>query len=460
MPATLSARAAEWLLKLAPADIPDDVKTATRSRILDILGLTFAGAMREPGVVARKAALQLGTGNDSRILWHGDRTSAGLAGLVNGTMPHSLEYDDTHNETIVHVSVPLVTTAMTLGDMLDFDGREMVTAIAGAAELATRIAVIAPGQLNRVGYHPTAIIGAMSATLLAARLMKLDAVQTRHALGIAGSQAAGLMECWADGTWSKFLHPGLCTQAAITSATLARYGFTGPATVIEGRFGLFASHVQDPAFKLDYDRMLAGLGREWESRNISFKPYPCGHIIHPFLDALFYLYRNEGLRAEQVERIECPIAQYMIPIVCEPVAEKLAPTSDWQGRVSLQYSLAEALYTAQCDVRSYGDECLRNPEILDLARRVSYRVDPDAPGREQFKGWLIVKTKDGRTLERIEPYNWGSRENPMTPADVEAKFRTNAGLHLDAARIEPIVETVRGIDQLASVRKLVDLMMR
>ncbi len=457
MQKSLSERGAEWLLGLRYQDLPEDVRVATRCRVLDIIGLALAGATRDPGQAVHRAALKLGRGDDARILWYGERTAATLAGLVNGTMAHTLEFDDTHNETIVHVSVPLVTTALVLGDMLDTPGAELVTALAGAAELATRIGVIAPGRLNRYGFHPTAIVGAMSAAFLASRLCGLTVEQTRHALGIAGSKAAGLMECWTDGTWAKSLHPGLSAETGITAATLAHAGFTGPATVFEGRFGLMASHVQDPDYKLDFDRMLRNLGTEWESRNISFKPYPCGHVIHPFLDALFYLHQKEGLRAEQVERIVCPIADYMVPIVCEPVAEKLRPASDWQGRVSLQYSIAESLYHGKCDVHSYAAGSLRNPAILELAKRVSYTIDKSAPGRSQFKGRVIVDTKDGRRLERIEEHNWGSREKPMTPSDIDAKFRTNAGVVLGAERIEKIVGAVRGIEGQGSIRDLVAL---
>lgn len=457
MQKSLSERGAEWLLGLRYQDLPEDVRTSTRCRILDIIGLALAGATREPGQAVHRAALHLGGGNDSRILWYGERTSASLAGLANGTMAHSLEFDDTHNETIVHVSVPLVTTALALGDMLDTPGAELVTALAGAAEIATRIGLIAPGQLNRYGFHPTAIVGAMSATFLTSRMFGLSLEQTRHALGIGGSKAAGLMECWSDGTWSKFIHPGISAEAGITAATLAREGFTGPATVLEGRFGLFPSHVQDPNYKLDFARMLAGLGSEWESRNISFKPYPCGHVIHPFLDALFYLYHKESLRAEQVERIICPIADYMVPIVCEPIAEKSRPASDWQGRVSLQYSMAESLHYGKCDVHSYDAESLRNPAILDLTKRVSYTIDKSAPGRSQFKGWVIVETRDGRRLERIENHNWGSRKNPMTPSDIEEKFRTNAGVVLGTERIEKIISAVRGIEGKDSIRDLITL---
>lgn len=457
---TLSQRAAAWTLGLSASHVPADVRASTVSRVLDILGLSLAGATRPPGEAAHRAVRQLGQGSQARVLWFGDRTSASLAALANGTMAHSLEYDDTHNETIVHVSVPLVTCALVVGDMLGTPGDELVTAIAAAAEMACRIGVVTPGRLEKVGFHPTAIAGAMSCTLLVARLYGLTEEQTVHALGIAGSKAAGLMECWSDGTWSKFIHPGISAETGIVACTMAREGFKGPATVFEGRFGLFRSHVQDPAFQHDTARMVTGLGENWESRNISFKPYPCGHVIHPFLDALLAMVREDGLRAEDVERITCPVAAFMAPIVCEPVEEKLRPRSDWQGRVSLPFSLADALIHGRCNVHNFAPESLTDPAVLGLALRIHYRIDETAPGREQFKGWVIAELKDGRVLERVQPHNWGSRENPMTAADVEEKFRVNATTVLTPERAEQVVQAVRGIDAPEPIRDLISLCIR
>jgi 2-methylcitrate dehydratase PrpD len=317
--------------------------------------------------------------------------------------------------------------------------------------------VVVPGALHKVGYHATGVIGTMSASFVASRLLGLDLPQLSNAVGIAGSQAAGIMECWADGTWSKFLHPGLAAHNGIIAANLAKAGFTGPATVLEGRFGLYKSHIQDGTRHYDFERMLGNLGEKWESRDISFKPYPTAHFIHSFLDALLYLVRNEGLKAEDVKSVMCPIAHYMVPIVCEPVEEKIKPTSDWHGRVSLQYSMAEALYHGQLSGRGYAPESLNNPEILKLAQKFTYRVDPEAPGHEQFKGWVIVETNDGRRLERIEMYNRGSSKLPMSDADIRAKFRDNASLMLEAPRIAQIEKCIDGLEHLGNVGELVAL---
>lgn len=458
--ASYSEQLAQWMARLQFSDLPADVVASTKLRVLDVVGLALAAVPLPLGKSVRAAALAMGSGNDARILGSGDRVPAMQAALANGAMAQAIEYDDTHNETVIHISSPMVATALAVGEMVNASGEQVITAIAGGNELTCRIGLVAPQQFHKVGFHPSGVIGTFGTAYTAAKLLGLDVIQMRNAVGIAGSQASGILACWEDGTQSKFLHPGWSALSGIAAAVLARSGYTGPAPVFESRFGLFVSHVQNGNFKLDFPRMLANLGAIWESRNTSFKPYPVAHVIHSFLDAILYLYRNEGLRAEQVEKIVCPIADYMIPVVCEPVAEKVAPASDSHGRVSLQYSLAEALTRGKLGVDGYGDDCLHDPRILALARRISYIVDREAPKRGQYKGWVIAHTKDGHKLERIEPYNRGSAENPLSAGDVRAKFRENAMRTLDAASADAIAAKVEQLDHLPAIGALIDLCVR
>src|ERR1700723_2067053 len=197
------------------------------------------------------------------------------------------------------------------------------------------------------------------AAFLAGKLLGLDDEALARAAGIAGSFAAGLLECWVDGTQTKFLHPGWSAQSGITAALLARSGVTGPAQVFEGRWGLFASHVQDPNAHRDFSRIDDRLGEHWESRNSSFKPFPAAHVIHPYISAVLRLRARYGIQPQDVERIECPVTAFIVGIVCEPTAEKFAPASDSHGRVSLQYSLAEELYHGALGKAGYSAESRR-----------------------------------------------------------------------------------------------------
>jgi len=459
MSASLTRQMADWYSALRYEAVPADVIASTKLRVLDVIGLSLAPVNAKFGNTVRAAVLEMGTGKGSRLLGYGDETSPMLAAIVNGSMAHALEFCDTQNETMTHVSSPTVTAALTLGESLNTSGKEFLTVCAGASEITARIAVGAPGQFHKNGFHSTGVVGAFGAAYIASRLYQLDASRMTHCAGIVGSQASGLMECWSDGTWSKFIHPGWAAHCGISSALLARHDYSGPATILEGRFGLFRSHVQDPEYEHDLARIVNALGADWENRRISFKPFPTAHVIHPFIDAILVLHK-QGLRAGNVEKIVCPVADYMVPIVCEPRAEKIAPASDWHGRVSLAYTLAEALYHGALGAKGYTEESIRNPEILALARKVVYEIDETAPGRERFKGWVIAHTTDGRRWEHIEPVNRGSFDNPMGPDDIRTKFRENASVAVTSGRIEQIIEIVDRLESLQDVKELVSLCVR
>lgn len=452
----LSTELAIWSSGLNFEDLPDDVIEATKLRVMDVIGLSLAGAETPFGKSVRAAALALSPGGPCRILGTGDRVAVTAAAFSNGAFSQALEFDDTHNESIVHMSSPAVAAALALSETLPVSGRDMITAIALGNEISCRVGSVASGQFHKRGFHPTGLFGTFGVTYLAAKLLALDARQTAEAAGICGSFASGLLQCWVDGTQTKFLHPGWAAQSAITAATLAHEGVTGPAEVFEGRFGLFASHLQDATGTLaDYSRISHDPGKHWESRNSSFKPFPAAHVLHPYISAILRLRARHEIRIADVESIECPVTGFIVGIVCEPTVEKFAPASDSHGRVSLQYSLAEALALGSLGKSAYRTESLRNPDILALARRVRYYVDPAYPGPGRFKGEVTIRLKDGRTLHELEEYNRGSVENPMTYEEIRAKFDENASGFLSTARREKLATLIRNLEVLADSGELV-----
>jgi 2-methylcitrate dehydratase PrpD len=451
-----SGRLAEWSLSQSVEALPDDIVHLTKLRILDVIGVALPSVRSAFGSAVYRAAARMGAGDDSTVLGHGTRMPAQLAAFVNGAFAHELEFDDTHNETAIHVSSPVVVAALAMAEACGATGRDLLQAVSIGNEIVCRIGVAAPGEFYKSGFHPTGIVGTFGAAYAACRLLGLDARQTAHAAGIAGSMTSGSMQSWSDGASAKSLHAGIAAQAGITAAWLAAEGISGPAEVFEGRWGFFHQHTRDPAFVYDFERMLAGLGSVWESRGISFKPYPTGHLFHAFLDAALHLH-SQGLRADEIAKVTCRIADYMVPIVCEPRAEKIRPATTWHGRVSMQFSLAEAFTFGKLDVESYSPERLQDAALLDLARRVDCAVDADAPGREQWRGWVIVETYDGRRLEHVQPFNRGSPQNPMTQQELEAKFEANALAVIGEKRAAEVIRRVRGLEQEAGVSEIMRL---
>jgi 2-methylcitrate dehydratase PrpD len=263
-----------------------------------------------------------------------------------------------------------------------------------------------------------------------------------------------------DGTQAKFLHSGWAAQSGISAAMLAAAGTTGPARVFEGRFGLFASHLQDPSVAKDFDRLTGGLGTRWESRNSSFKPYPAAHVIHPYVDAVLRVRRDRGIAPSDVERIDCPVARFIVGIVCEPVDEKLAPASEAHGRVSLQHTIAEAFYFGDLGRRAYEDRRRLHPDVQALARRVHYRVDPGYPGPGRFKGAVEITLKDGRRIVDVQEHNIGSPENPMSDAELRAKFDDNASDLLSLPQRDELAERIAHVERLEDASVLVRLAIR
>jgi len=453
----ISSDIALWVSRVSFDDLPADVVSSTKLRVLDVIGLALAGAGTPFGQSVRDAAVAMSSPGPCRVFGTRDALSVTMAAFANGAFSQALEYDDTHNESIVHMSSPSVAAGLALADSAQISGRDLITAIAVGNEISCRAGSVAPGQFHRRGFHPSGLFATFGVAYLAGRLLRLDAEGLERAAGICGSFASGILECWVDGTQTKFLHPGWSAQSGIVSAFLAAAGTTGPAQVFEGRWGLFATHLQDDSAPRNLERLTDGLGTRWDSRNSSFKPFPAAHVIHPYLDAILRVRHAHGVRADEVESIDCPVAAFVMPIVCEPVEEKHAPASDAHGRVSLQYSLAEALTRGSLGKRAYSDANLRDPEILALARRVRCHADPGFPGPGRFKGAVTVTMKDGRTMTEVEDYNRGSAENPMTDADLRAKFDENAEGFLDGPTRDRVADTVHRLESLADARTLVDL---
>ncbi len=236
---------------------------------------------------------------------------------------------------------------------------------------------------------------------------------------------------------------------------MAQCGFTGPSEVLESIQGFYSTYTA-PGDQFP-ERLFDGLGERWEYPTTSFKPYPCGHVVHGFLDCILQLYREEGLRADQVKSITCPIAEWMIPIMCEPRDIKLQPKTDYHAKFSFPFTIAAALTFGRLGVEAFSHANIHDPALLALAEKIVHVVDQDAPETVRFKGWVQVDTHDGRRMERVVEDSWGSEVNPMTPDQVRDKFRVNAALVLPSANGDALVEAVSTFSDIEDIGEIVTL---
>jgi len=286
---------------------------------------------------------------------------------------------------------------------------------------------------------------------VAARLAADSEIALVNALGLCGSQAAGILEFRE--SWLKRMHPGWAAHAGLVAAALGRHGFRGPATVLEGRHGLFATHlgtVPDAALMLTRD-----LGTRWLSLGIALKPYPFCHFIQGFVDAALVLHETEGFRPEDVERIDCPLDDRLQPIVGEPRELRIKPPTIYEALFSVPYLVALALVKGRADMAAVYDEPLDDPRVLALAARIWCPPDPSSDYPRRWPGEVLITLRDGRRLRRCELVTRGGPERPLSAADVEAKFFENATRAVTDAQAKQIVELVRRLETLPSVSGLV-----
>lgn len=451
MPTTSEVIAA-FAAGLSYSDLPAGVVNKCKLHLLDLLGVALASSSMSFADQALRAALAGGGGGVASVIGNNQRLPPSWAALVNGTMAHGLDFDDTHQGSVVHVSASVVPAALAAGEAADANGERFLTALALGMESAVRIGLVAAGGFHDRGFHPTGICGTYASALAAGTLGRLDSSQLANALGLCGSMAAGSLEFLTDGSWAKRLHAGWAAHGGLIAAALAGQGFSGPRSVFEGRFGLYRSHLGESGWNLDL--LIRDLGERWEMLDIALKPYPCCHYNHAFIDCASSLRDTWGLSPDSIEGIECWIEPRQMPIVCEPQATKRLPQNDYDAKFSLPYSVACMLVRGHVDVDDFTEKAIRDAEVLRLTELIVCHSQPAEDFPRRFPGRLRITLRDGRALEHHETINRGSAERPLSEDEVRAKFRRNASRRLSTGQVEELINNVFTIESAPRLDRL------
>jgi 2-methylcitrate dehydratase PrpD len=428
---TVAQRLGVFVAGLRAGDVPAGVRGTASLHAVDTIGCGVAAvALGEASYVSAAAAEAAVSGPCSAI-----GIAGGLpvteAAMVNGTLCHALDFDDTHPDSVVHVSAAVTPAALAAAEAAGASGADTLAAIVAGNEVSVRVGAAAGGEFHRRGFHPTGMAGVFGATAAACRARGLDAGRTAHALGIAGSMASGLLEFLADGAETKRLHPGWAAQAGITAARLAAHGATGPASVFEGQRGYYATyaHGYDGA-AARLEELLGGLGSVWETARIAIKPYPACHYAHAPVDALREILREHPIAPSEVDSITAYSDATGVGLVLEPAGDKVRPRTPYDAKFSLPYCLGTLLVHGRVDVSSFRPEAVGDPRVLEIAPKVGYELRQYAPRPDAFGGGVTVRTTDGRSYTAELRYQRGGVENPMSDAEILDKFRANAALAL------------------------------
>jgi 2-methylcitrate dehydratase PrpD len=433
MPADPALTLAEHVCRTAFAGLPEAAVTATKRDILDTLGAMLGGSAA-PGIAElARLVRRWGGREESTALLLGLKAPAPQAALLNATMGHALDFDDTHDGAgNIHPGTSTLAASLAVAEVRGgTSGRDLILAVTLGLDVACRLALAA--TVDR-GWHRTAAFGIFGATAAAGKLLGLGVEQMVNAFGIAYSQAAGNRQCIVDGALTKRLQAGQAASAAVLSALLASEGFTGAREVFVGRYGFFPLYQPDG---YDLRAIAAELGRTFRGVELSFKPYPCGRPLHAILDAALELYHRLELAAA-----EAGIADVRITTNPQTYQEQLHPESPRrrpsqvvEAQFSVPFLVAAALVHGRVGIGEVAG--VEDQAVLALARRIQGAVRQDAP-----PGWarLEVRRADGRAaaLETAAPS--GSPQKPLSDAQLQAKFRDCA-----AHAVRPIPETI--VDQ-------------
>ncbi len=437
---------ADFLANLKFQDIPLKTIQQMRAAFLDSLGCGLFGSTLEWSQRVNAMVKEMG-GKEEATLWANQfRGPAANVVLGLGTMIHSFDFDDYHNAK-VHAGAAVVPAALTMAEREGSSGREFLTAMAAGYEAMIRISLATgPGPSRQKGWHLTGTCGTFGAAAAAGKILGLKREAMASALGMAGTQSAGLWAFTADGSESKRFHPGRSAQSGVMAALLAKKGYRGPTQILEAKDGGFCQATSD---HFNLQRLTEGLGKKFEAEDVVLKPYSCCGSLHSTIDATRTLAQTHNVKPQDVEKVRVHNSQ-VVNLQCGFEYEPLGPL---QAQMSLQYCTAISIMDGHVLVDQFREERLGDPQVLDLARRVEFVLDPEinAIYPEKFASKVEIVLKSGRRLWLRVDYPKGSVENPMTPGEVVEKFRSLAR----KAKGEAAIGTILGIqEQLESLPNL------
>jgi 2-methylcitrate dehydratase PrpD len=461
---TIAEQLGEVAFQITQNGLSDELRRESARRVLDVIGNSLAAKDQAATEVVRNVVLAWEGPADSFAIGAG-KLPAAAAALLNGTLAHAMDFDDTHLPSVLHPSASVVPAALAVGAKLKSKPTDVMDAIAFGIEVTCRLGMAGYDKKlgNSVfferGLHATSICGTLGAATAAAMLYKLSAAQITSAIGIASSMGAGLLEANRTGGTVKRMHCGWAAHGGVVAAELAKAGLTGPPTVIEGRFGFMQAYCGD---QVNLAELTDDLGTSWVLPGLFFKPYPCNHFTHTGIDAARKMKAN-GITPDQIERLELGVPTPVLRTIAEPREAKIKPESGYHAAFSGPYTVAAAFYRDHglgLFHEDFEDEAAHDPEILALAAKVNVSANAscDEIFPHQFPAVLTAYLKDGSSVTEQVLVNRGGPQDPLSDAELALKFESNARLAISSAQAAKIAQSIFGfatnsssLDQLAQL---------
>ncbi|MBN2061476.1 MAG: MmgE/PrpD family protein [Deltaproteobacteria bacterium] len=438
-------------------DIDGKTVDMTKRRIMDVLGCSIGGACAAGNNELIKLVKDWGGKEEASIIVHGGKVPAHNAAMLNSIMARSFDFEALApmvdgREHAAHISGTTVMTAITLGEMMEIDGKELISALVAGENVAIRVLVAGSFSFSE-GWCDTGTINMIGATAIAGRLLGLNNRQMRHAFGIVLSQLAGSLQNVWDSTTAFKLPQGLSARNGIFSAQLAKAGWTGPDDMLLGRFGyyhLYTEGCENPEI------LTRDLGEVYFTEGV-FKPYPCCRANHAAIDCALAILEKNDVRADDIQEVALYLSKLARDIfIAQPF--RIGEFPHGNAAFNCQYTLASTLLRGKVMPEHFSEEAIRDPKIKSLTERI--RIEELPPGAPFLSARVEVKMKDGRKFSEYTDTPWGDQlYNIMSDEEIKEKFWANVNFcgKISRDNAAEVLELIDNIEELDSVKQMVDL---
>ena len=461
---SVSSAVVNFINTVSYEDFPAEALTLAKRCIIDGLGVMLAGSTQPAGRILHEHVEGTDTRSDSTVFGSQVfKTSAAAAALVNGTSGHALDWDDTQLATsadrifglLTHPTIPPLMAALALGEKQEISGKEFLTAFLTGFEVECKISEAIHPDHYKKGFHSSGTVGTFGAAVTAAKLFGLNEEQLAHMLAIAASSASGIRVSF--GSMTKPLHVGRAAQNGIVAAELAARGFTGGKDALDPPWGFFQTFSQGGGF--DEDRIMGKLGNPHTivSPGVSIKPYPCGVLGHPTMDAMRRLVINHDVDAKDIVAIRVRAGSNILNPLRYPIAH-----NELEAKFCPAFMVSAIALRRKAGIQEFNDEFVRSEPVQALMRKVERVLDPEieAQGWEKIRSTVEVDMADGRTLvEKADERYRGGPDLPFTREELFEKFNDCASLVLSGEQVTKVFELVESLETCSNVKELVESLM-
>ena len=416
---TIAEEFSSWSKTLSVKDIPEKTQSTLKFLLKDICGIILSA--RNENYVKSLVETYKGSGN-LVSLGHSERFDLFSSAIIAGTAAHGEDFDDTFEGNPMHVGATMIPAMLSAAQKFNLNGDQILKGLTIGSELICRLALVAPTAMHKQSFHPTAVCGTFGVAAGLSSVLDLTEKQMVSALGIAGSFTSGIIEYLAEGSWTKRVHPGWSANSGMNAALIAKSGFYGPRTVFEGEHGFFEAFALKE-IERDYSHLTDGLGNRWENQNLAFKPFACGTMAQPFVDCAIKI-RKKIKNLNNISSITAKVGEGTVHRLWEPLKEKKNPSTPYSAKFSVPYCVAVGFIRGDAGLNEFNEKSINDKEILNLASKVNYEIDPNNEYPKNYTGTLICKTSENEFTEHQPCFRGGIKE-PLTKDDIDKKYNAN-----------------------------------